>query len=101
MDENTLICAFSSGALCSLISYIIGSNKGKGLTGFFLGLLLGPIGLLITLIMSPSEEIQQERDMQRINQNEATTRARIEQEERIRAEVRARIEAEEQAKRGQ
>lgn len=37
--------------VCMLIGAAIGSNKGQGAAGAWLGLLLGPIGLLLCLTM--------------------------------------------------
>jgi len=36
--------------LCGIVGAMIGSNKGEGGLGFFLGLLLGPIGVLIVAL---------------------------------------------------
>jgi hypothetical protein len=44
------------------IGAAIGSSKGLGGTGFILGLLLGPIGILIVAVMSPTPEAQARRD---------------------------------------
>ena len=37
---------------CIFAATVIGGRKGSGAAGFFLGLLLGPIGVLIVLVMS-------------------------------------------------
>lgn len=39
-----------------VISTLIGLNKNRGGTGFFLGLVLGPIGLIITLTLKDKSE---------------------------------------------
>jgi len=39
--------------ICGIAGGVIGSNKGKKGTGFALGLLLGPIGLIICIFMKP------------------------------------------------
>ena len=36
--------------LCGLIAGMIGSSKGAALSSFFLGILLGPIGVIIALV---------------------------------------------------
>ncbi len=41
--------------------YAIGSNKGRGTEGFWLGFLLGFIGWIIVAVMELSDEIQQQR----------------------------------------
>lgn len=37
--------------ICGIAGYVIGKNKGKGTAGFWLGFLLGPIGLVISIFM--------------------------------------------------
>ena len=37
--------------LCGIVAAVIGANKGAGGTGFLLGVLLGPFGILIALFM--------------------------------------------------
>lgn len=36
--------------LCGLISSLIGNKKGETISSFFLGVLLGPIGIIIVLL---------------------------------------------------
>jgi hypothetical protein len=36
--------------ICGIISAIIGSKKGAGCSGFIIGILLGPFGIIIALI---------------------------------------------------
>jgi hypothetical protein len=40
--------------ICGIIGAMIGSKKGAGGTGFCLGVLLGPIGILIAIFMKGS-----------------------------------------------
>jgi hypothetical protein len=40
------------GFICALLGFLIGKEKGQGGFGALLGLLLGPIGLLIILVMA-------------------------------------------------
>jgi len=47
--------------ICAFIGLAIGSSKGQAAAGFLLGLLLGPVGLLIALIMKPSIQVQAQR----------------------------------------
>lgn len=42
-----MILAMLFWVACSIIGYVIGDRRGYAITGFVLGLLLGPIGLLI------------------------------------------------------
>jgi len=43
--------------LCGIISSTVLSNKGRGACGgFLLGMLLGPIGIILALVMSPDEK---------------------------------------------
>jgi hypothetical protein len=37
--------------LCGIIGAMIGSQKGAGCVGFLLGILLGPLGIIISLVM--------------------------------------------------
>jgi hypothetical protein len=37
--------------LCAVASAMIGSRKGAGVAGFFLGLLFGPFGILFALLI--------------------------------------------------
>ena len=36
--------------VCGCIAAAIGSKKGEGVAGFFIGLLLGPLGIVFALI---------------------------------------------------
>jgi hypothetical protein len=40
--------------LCGVAAGMIGSRKGAGCSGFLVGLLLGPIGIIIALVMKGS-----------------------------------------------
>ena len=42
---------------------IIGGSKGFTGLGIFLGLLLGPLGVLIVAVMKPTPEVQAKREM--------------------------------------
>jgi hypothetical protein len=37
--------------VCGIISAIIGSRKGRGCAAFFLGVLLGPLGIIFSVIL--------------------------------------------------
>jgi hypothetical protein len=37
--------------VCGIISSVIGSNKGLGCGGFIAGLLLGPLGIILVLVL--------------------------------------------------
>jgi uncharacterized membrane protein YeaQ/YmgE (transglycosylase-associated protein family) len=37
--------------ICGFIGYAIGNGRGRGTAGFWLGLLLGPIGVLAALFL--------------------------------------------------
>ena len=39
--------------ILAMVGFYIGNNKGRGSEGFFLGLILGPLGLLIAIFMKP------------------------------------------------
>ncbi len=68
----------ATSVICSLIGAGIGSSRGQGGAGFWLGLLLGPIGLLLCLIMKTTP---------------AVAAARLEAIEAERAKLRAQRDA--------
>ena len=41
--------------ICALLGMWIGSTKGRATAGFFLGLLLGVIGLIIIAVLPPAK----------------------------------------------
>jgi hypothetical protein len=45
-------------AVCALVGWAIGNSKGRPTAGFFLGLLLGLIGLVIIAVMRPTPEYE-------------------------------------------
>lgn len=52
MDVLTLVII---GVFCALIGAVVGSAKGQPGAGFWLGFLLGPIGILIVAVMKDSK----------------------------------------------
>ena len=66
-------------AICALLGAAIGSNRGQGAAGFWLGLFLGPLGLLLCLTMKTTpaaaaaraEAIEVERARLRAGQGDA------------------------------
>ena len=59
----------------AVIGFRIGREKGRQDAGLFLGLLLGPIGLLIIAMMSPSSEVQAEQAVRNSTAVEAALNA--------------------------
>jgi hypothetical protein len=59
--------------LFGLLGWVIGSGKGKGGEGFALGFLLGPLGMLIAALMSPTPEVQARRNAE-VSRASAETR---------------------------
>jgi Protein of unknown function (DUF2510) len=43
--------------VCAIVGYAIGNPKGKGSTGLALGLILGVIGVIITIFLKDSPEV--------------------------------------------
>jgi len=62
MDLWTTILVFGS-LTPAIISAIVGSMKGRGFTGFLLGLFLSWIGFIITLCLS-NERAREERHVE-------------------------------------
>lgn len=46
-----ILALLAVGFLCGLIAAMIGQRKGAAGSGFLLGLLLGPLGIVIALVM--------------------------------------------------
>jgi hypothetical protein len=46
---------FLVGFLCAIIGGAVGAPRGHGGVGFLLGLLFGPLGILIVVVMAPAE----------------------------------------------
>lgn len=42
--------------ICSLIGWMIGSSRGRGGAGFALGLLIGPLGVIIAFFLKPNTD---------------------------------------------
>ncbi len=50
--------------LCAIVGMTIGSSKGRTGDGFALGLLFGPLGVLIVAVLSPTPKAQALRDFE-------------------------------------
>lgn len=62
-------------AVCALIGIPLGRWKGHPWNGFFAGLLLGPLGLLIMAAVPASQETRIRREQRRLQvQREAAAR---------------------------
>jgi hypothetical protein len=62
--------------ILALIGSTVGSNKGRRVDGFFLTLLLGPLGLLIVAFLSPSAK-EQARQNIKVEKEELELRTRM------------------------
>jgi len=62
VDESNVGVILGIWIMSAFIGFLVGSNKGKGGTGFLLGLLLGVVGVIIVLVLSPSPEFQAKHD---------------------------------------
>lgn len=61
--------------ICALISMAIGSSKGRGTQGFFFGLILGVIGIIIIACLKPDREFLVRKEQEKIRiQQEAAAR---------------------------
>jgi hypothetical protein len=49
--------------ICLFLGMIIGGSKGFTGLGIILGLLLGPLGVLVVAVMKPTPEVQAKREM--------------------------------------
>ena len=47
--------------VCAFLGALIGSSKGQAAAGFFLGLLLGVIGLIIVVFLKPADSSKQSK----------------------------------------
>ena len=57
-DQMTLIVfGITAWVICAFIGAGIGKSKGRALDGFFLGLFLGPVGIIITALLSQSDQL--------------------------------------------
>jgi hypothetical protein len=64
--------------ICAVIGAVVGQPRGHGGDGFALGLLLGPVGVIIVAVMTPTPQaaaIQQQRVNQAMQSVGAGTRA--------------------------
>ena len=61
-----------------IIGAIIGSRKGRGIPGFFLGLVFGPIGWIVIIFLRPGHEeaVRREAERQRVVAEAAQRNAR-------------------------
>lgn len=50
--------------ICLFLGMIIGGSKGFAGLGIVLGLLLGPLGVLIVAVMKATPEVQAKREME-------------------------------------
>jgi len=60
MEALVAVLVFWAG-VGGLVGFAIGSNKGRGAEGFWLGFLLGVIGWIIVAVMAPSPTVEAER----------------------------------------
>ncbi len=59
------LAVFSTSIMCGIISAVVASNKGRnGLGWFVLGLLLGPWGLILALVVSKEGSASERRIIQ-------------------------------------
>lgn len=72
-------------AISTLLGWIIGAGKGRGVEGFFLGLILPGIGWIIAMLMKPTVTVQATRD---VAVEQERDRIRQEALEQARAELR-------------
>jgi len=42
--------------MCGLVAFLLGLSKGRGCSSFFFGILLGPIGIILVLIINKQDE---------------------------------------------
>lgn len=53
-----------AAVFCMFLAMVIGGSKGFPGLGIILGLLLGPLGVLIVAVMKPTPEVQAKREME-------------------------------------
>lgn len=64
MDSTFIIIMIILAFVCALIGRALASNKGRSLSGFWLGLVFGPIGIVIALLLPPIAEVHPHIDEQ-------------------------------------
>ena len=69
MSPGVVLVWIVMGVICGLIGQAIGKKKGRGSDGFWLGLILGVIGLVCVALMKPSERalVAQRAEQMRID----------------------------------
>lgn len=50
-DQGLLPWFFGGNLLMGILAYLVGERQGNGCLGCFLGIILGPFGLIITALM--------------------------------------------------
>jgi hypothetical protein len=66
-DQNYLALLAFVSLSCGLIGATIASSKGRSAAGFWLGVLLGPIGVIAAAAIEPSTEVRVQREEQLAN----------------------------------
>lgn len=47
--------------ICGLVACYVGDTKGRGAEGLALGLILGPLGILVIAVMGPTAKVEAKR----------------------------------------
>jgi len=78
MDEigTFIICAFFWVVIGGGVGVAIGSNKGRGVEGFWLGFLLGPIGWIITALLDYPVKYPEQRGLRGVSSSSPATSER-------------------------
>ena len=73
------IIVFFSCLICGLIGKKLASEKGRGVAGFWLSFLFGPIGIVIALLLQPSKYFTEQAS---VNVRDENSNNRVYHEER-------------------
>ncbi len=77
--------------LCSLIGIAIGQTRGRPIAGFFLGLLIGPIGWLLVLVGPNPKKKKEDAEKQTLMQHQlAMQKAQLDALQRIQSQSTTR-----------
>lgn len=62
MEMDVFVLLFVvGGVVCGFLGYLVGNTRNQGGLGFALGLLLGPLGILVAALLPRNESLKAQR----------------------------------------